>query len=50
MNKFPQNLAGVGKGYHHHALRRVMLEPWLLSPGGVHSQMNDLVLKEVVAH
>jgi hypothetical protein len=49
-NTFPRNLAGIGKGFHHRALRRVMPEPWLLSPGGVHSQMNGLVLEKVVAH
>jgi hypothetical protein len=49
MNTFPRSLAGVGKGFHHHALRRIMPEPWLLSLGGVHSQMNGLVLEKVVA-
>jgi hypothetical protein len=49
MNTFPRNLAGVGKGFHHCALRRVMPEPWLLIMGEVHSQMNGLVLEKVVA-
>jgi hypothetical protein len=49
MNIFPQNLAGVSKGFHHRALRRAMPEPWLLTMGGVHSQMNGLVLEKVVA-
>jgi hypothetical protein len=49
MNTFPSNLAGVGKGFHHRALRRVMPELWLLSLGGVHSQVNCLVLEKVVA-
>jgi hypothetical protein len=31
MNTSPQILAGVGKGFHYHALRRVMPEPWQLN-------------------
>ena len=45
---FPQTRVDDGKGFHDQALRRVVPEPWLSSQGGVHSQMNGLVL--VVAH
>ena len=48
-NTSPRIHAGDGKGFHYRALRRVVPEPWLLSQGGVHSQMNGLVLK-VVTH
>jgi len=50
MNTFPRTHAGEGKGFHFCALRRVVPKPWLLSQGGVHSQMNGLVLEKVVAH
>ena len=49
-NTFPQILTGDGKGFHDQAQRRFVPEPWLLSQGGVHSQMNGLVLEKVVAH
>jgi hypothetical protein len=49
MNIFPQKLAGVGMAFRFRALKRVMPEPWLLTMGGVHSQMNGLVLEKVVA-
>jgi hypothetical protein len=49
MDIFPQNLAGVGMGFHFRVLKRVMPESWLLAMGGVHSQMNGLVLEKVVA-
>ena len=45
MNTFPQTPVGDGKGFHFHALRRVVSEPWLSSQGGVYGQMNGLVLK-----
>jgi hypothetical protein len=49
MNIFSRNLASVGIGFHFCALKRVMPELWLLAMGGVHSQMNGLVLEKVVA-
>jgi hypothetical protein len=49
MNIFPRNLAGVGLSFCFHDLKRVMPEPWLVAMGGVHSQMNSLVLEKVVA-
>ena len=50
MNTSPQTRAGDGRGFHYSALRRVVPKPWLLSQGGVHSQMKTLVLEKVVVH
>jgi len=30
LNTFPRTLVGDDKGFHGHALRRVVPEPWLL--------------------
>ena len=43
-NTFPWTLAGDCMGFHYHARRRVVPEPWLLSQGGIHCQMKVLVL------